>query len=104
VQDSINLGFEVLTANELHEIGIAEAGKRIRERVKDSKVFLSFDIDFVDPSCAPGTGTIEIGGFTGYESLKLVREMRDLNLSEWILWKFCLPSIRRESQLIWQPM
>lgn len=79
VQGSIDLGFEVITANELHEIGIEETGKRIRERTKDAKVFLSFDIDFVDPSCAPGTGTIEVGGFNGYETLCLIREMKTLN-------------------------
>lgn len=79
VQGSIDLGFEVLTANELHEIGILEAGKRIRDRVKDAKTFLTFDIDFVDPSMAPGTGTIEIGGFTGQETLQLMKEMKDIN-------------------------
>lgn len=79
VQGSIDLGFEVLTANELHDIGIAEAGKRIRDRVKGAKTFLTFDIDFVDPSMAPGTGTIEIGGFTGHETLSLVREMKDID-------------------------
>lgn len=79
VQGSIDLGFEVLTANELHDIGIAEAGKRIRDRVKDAKTFLTFDIDFVDPSMAPGTGTIEIGGFTGHETLSLVREIKDID-------------------------
>ena len=79
VQGSLDLGFEVLTANELHEIGITEAGKRIRERVQDARAFLSFDIDFVDPSCAPGTGTIEIGGFTGHETLQLIREMKELH-------------------------
>lgn len=79
VQGSKDLGLEVLTANELHKIGIAKAGERIRERANGAKVFLSFDIDFVDPSCAPGTGTIEIGGFSGYETLSLIREMKDLN-------------------------
>ena len=54
VQGSIDLGFEVLTANELHQIGIAEGVKRIQQRVGEAKTFLSFDIDFVDPSMAPG--------------------------------------------------
>jgi agmatinase len=80
VQGSIDLGFEVLTANELHEIGIAAGVKRIQNRVKDARAFLSFDIDFVDPSMAPGTGTIEVGGFTGYESMVLVRGLRDANI------------------------
>ena len=79
IAGSHELGFEVITANELHEIGMKEAGRRIRERTQNSQVFFSFDIDFCDPSCAPGTGTIEIGGFTGYETLSLLREMKSLN-------------------------
>lgn len=79
IENSQKLGFEVITANEIHEIGIQETGRRIRERAGNAKVFLSFDIDFCDPSCAPGTGTIEIGGFSGYESISLVREMLPVN-------------------------
>jgi agmatinase len=56
-----------------------EVGKRIRNRVKEARAFLTFDIDFVDPAYAPGTGTIEVGGFTGYETMLLIREMKDLN-------------------------
>lgn len=80
IQGSIDLGFEVLTANELHEIGIAEGIKRIQKRAGAAKVFLSFDIDFVDPSMAPGTGTIEVGGFSGYESMMLVKGLKDINI------------------------
>lgn len=79
VQGSIDLGFEVVTANEMHEIGMKEVGKRIRNRVQDAQAFFTFDIDFVDPAYAPGTGTIEVGGFTGYETMLLIREMKDLN-------------------------
>lgn len=80
VQGSIDLGFEVLTANELHKIGIQEGVKRIQNCVGNAKTFLSFDIDFIDPSMAPGTGTIEVGGFTGYEALTLIKGMNHLNI------------------------
>ncbi len=80
VQGSIDLGFEVLTANELHKIGIEEGVKRIQNRVKGAKAFLTFDIDFVDPSMAPGTGTIEVGGFTGQETMNLIQGLKDVNL------------------------
>jgi len=80
VQGSIDLGFEVLTANELHKIGIAEGVKRIQQRVGSAKAFVTFDIDFVDPSMAPGTGTIEIGGFTGYETMTLIQGLKDVNI------------------------
>ncbi|MBN7773191.1 agmatinase [Clostridium aminobutyricum] len=80
VQGSIDLGFDVLTANELHKIGIEEGVKRIQKRVGEAKTFLTFDIDFVDPSMAPGTGTIEVGGFDGYETMTLIQGLRDVNL------------------------
>jgi len=74
------LGFSTITGDQLHEMGIGEAVRRIRSRVGHSKVFLSFDIDFVDPAYAPGTGTPEVGGFTSYETLKLLRALWDLNV------------------------
>lgn len=80
IQGSIDLGFEVLTANELHEMGIKEGIRRIQSRVGDAKTFLSFDIDFMDPSMAPGTGTIEVGGFTGYEAMTLIQGMKNCNI------------------------
>ena len=49
------------------------------ERVGDKPVFLTFDIDFVDPAYAPGTGTPEVAGFTSSESLSLVRAIKDMN-------------------------
>jgi agmatinase len=45
------------------------------------KTFVSFDIDFVDPSYAPGTGTPEVGGFSSREAIELVRGMRGLNFA-----------------------
>ncbi|WP_041277736.1 agmatinase [Desulfotalea psychrophila] len=66
-------GMQVITGWELHEIGINEAIKRIKERISPgTPVFMSFDIDFLDAAYAPGTGTPEIGGFTTHEALKLV--------------------------------
>ena len=73
------LGMELIPAHKVREMGfealIAEAYKRIG----DTPCFLTFDIDFVDPAYAPGTGTPEVGGFTSYESLSLVRALKDLN-------------------------
>ncbi|MGI6257118.1 MAG: agmatinase [Anaerovoracaceae bacterium] len=80
IQGSKDLGFEVITANDLHEIGIKEGINRICSRVKNAKVFLSFDIDFIDPSMAPGTGTIEVGGFSGREGMLLIQGLKDMNI------------------------
>jgi arginase family enzyme len=73
------LGFKVVPGHVLHEIGIKEVGKWIRERVGDKPAFFTFDIDFIDPAYAPGTGTPEVGGFTTYESLALIRETKEIN-------------------------
>ncbi|MDQ3794333.1 MAG: arginase family protein, partial [Actinomycetota bacterium] len=45
----------------------------------DAKVFVSFDVDFVDPAFAPGTGTPEIGGFTSREAQEFVRALARIN-------------------------
>lgn len=66
-------GLEQIYAADLHKMGIYEAAKRIREKVGNNKVMVTFDIDFVDPSVAPGTGTPVPGGFNSWETLELVR-------------------------------
>ena len=76
-KDSEDLGFEVITAKEMHKIGIEETARRIG----DKKTFLTFDIDFVDPAYAPGTGTIEIGGFSSYETMELINGVKDLDVA-----------------------
>jgi len=73
-----NLGFEIVTARELAAEGIGKVTELIRTRVKDYPVFLSFDIDFVDPAYAPGTGTPEVGGPTSSEALEIVRGLAGL--------------------------
>jgi len=52
----------------------------VREQVKGGPVYLSFDIDGLDPSYAPGTGTPEIGGLTTPQALEIIRGCRGLDL------------------------
>lgn len=78
-EESTGLGLEYITGSQLHRMGIQECVKRIRDRVKDAPVFLTFDIDFLDPAYAPGTGTPEVGGFTSWEAMEIVRGLRGLN-------------------------
>ncbi len=73
------LGFDLVPAHEVIEMGKDAIVKRIIDRVKGKKVFLTFDIDFVDPAYAPGTGTPEVGGFTSHETLSILRDLKDLN-------------------------
>jgi len=80
LDDARKLGFDLVTSVEAQERGIDELVRRIRERAGDAKVFISFDIDFVDPAYAPGTGTPEVGGFTSSEALRMVRGLKGLDL------------------------
>ena len=73
------LGMKLIPAHKVREMGLETLIKTILERVGDKPCFLTFDIDFVDPAYAPGTGTPEVGGFTSLEALDLVRKIKDLN-------------------------
>lgn len=73
------LGMLLIPAHKVREMGFEALIQTAMERVGDKPVFLTFDIDFVDPAYAPGTGTPEVGGFTSYESLSLVRAIKDMN-------------------------
>jgi agmatinase len=72
------LGFDVVSMEEIREMGMAALVARIRERVRQERIFVTFDIDVVDPAFAPGTGTPEIGGFSGGEALGVIRGLNGL--------------------------
>jgi agmatinase len=69
-------GLDVLTAPWVHRNGIAAALEVIRARAGDAPVYLSFDIDALDPAFAPGTGTPVPGGLTSAQALELVRGLK----------------------------
>jgi agmatinase len=71
-------GFTVMRVEALKEQGVGWAVEQY-SRLRGAKVYLSFDIDAVDPAFAPGTGTPEVGGLTSYEALALVRGLRGLD-------------------------
>ena len=73
LQVSRELGFDLVTTDAVRKLGIGETIARIRERVGDTMVYVSFDVDFVDPAFAPGTGTPEVGGFSSREAQEFVR-------------------------------
>src|SRR5690349_9525272 len=78
-QDS-DLGFQVISAAEADDLGVAGMVQRIAERVGDRHVYLSVDIDVLDPAHAPGTGTPEAGGLSSRELLGVLRSFARLNL------------------------
>ncbi len=74
------MGLEVLSAPWVHRNGIEAAVAAMRARVGNGPVYLSFDIDGLDPAFAPGTGTPVPGGLASWQGLEIVRGMAGLNL------------------------
>lgn len=79
LQGARDLGFEVIPMSQLRRRGTADVLDTIRRRAGEGKCFLSFDIDFIDPAYAPGTGTPEVGGPTSADGLELVRGLTGVN-------------------------
>jgi agmatinase len=73
------LGFDAFSYEELAELGPEAFAERVRARVGDAPCFLSFDVDFVDPAFAPGTGTPEVGGPSSREALAYLRALTGLD-------------------------
>lgn len=71
--DDASFGFSIVRATDFDRLGVDEVIRRARERIGDAKVYLSVDIDVLDPAFAPGSGTPEMGGFTSRELLRLLR-------------------------------
>lgn len=79
-QNDSDHGFEILTAPWVHKYGIDAALKIAKERAGDKPVYVSFDIDALDPAFAPGTGTPVPGGLASWQALELMRGLAGLNL------------------------
>src|SRR6266480_2620785 len=70
------LGLHLIPTEELLQRGVDDVLPEVRQRIGSGPVFLTFDIDFVDPGFAPGTGTPEVGGPSSRDALRLVRGLR----------------------------
>jgi guanidinobutyrase len=73
-------GFNVIQAEECWHKSLTPLMKDIREKIGNHPTYLTYDIDSLDPSFAPGTGTAEIGGLTTMQALEIIRGCRGLNL------------------------
>lgn len=73
-------GIRIVTIEELFERGIPEVMVEAREILGDAPAYCSYDIDFIDPAFAPGTGTPEVGGPNSFQALQVVRALRGLNI------------------------
>jgi guanidinopropionase len=72
-------GMRVLPMDEFHDKGWAYAAEEARRVIGAGPAYLTFDIDSLDPSQAPGTGTPEAGGITALEAIRLLRALRGLD-------------------------
>jgi agmatinase len=80
LEDDRRFGFGILTSADVYHQGVTEVVQRLRERVAGRPVYVSIDIDVLDPAHAPGTGTPEAGGITSRELLEILRGFRGLDL------------------------
>ena len=78
--DDQKLSFDIVHAVELDQLGSAGVVQRIKDRIGNFPLYVSIDIDVLDPAFAPGTGTPEAGGFTSRELLAVIRGLAGLNL------------------------
>jgi len=73
-------GIRIVYIEEFNKLGVEKVTTEVRRVVGKGPTYVSFDIDSIDPSYAPGTGTPEIGGLTTIEAQGLIRGLRGLNL------------------------
>lgn len=73
-------GFEIVTARDIDKIGVRGIIERLKDRVGDTNVYISVDIDVLDPAYAPGTGTAEVGGWTTRELLSIIDGLEGLKV------------------------
>ena len=73
-------GIRVIAIEEFHARGVADVMAEARDIVGTGETYVSYDIDFVDPAFAPGTGTPEVGGPTSFQALQVVRALKGVNI------------------------
>ncbi len=78
--DALGLGARMMTMDEVADVGIPAVIEEIHDRIGQRPVYVSLDIDAVDPAFSPGTGTPEVGGLSSREIVSLVRGLQGLSL------------------------
>lgn len=74
------VGIRIIPIEEFHHRGVDDVMAEAREIVGTGSTYVSYDIDFVDPTFAPGTGTPEVGGPNSFQALQVVRELAGVNI------------------------
>ena len=76
---AIDQGITIISTDKFYEIGMEETIKIIKDVLEDTSTYFTFDIDGIDPTFAPGTGTPEVGGITVREAQLIIRHLNSLN-------------------------
>lgn len=80
LEDDRRFGFGIVTSADVYRQGVDEVVAKLRDRIGDRPLYVSIDVDVMDPAHAPGTGTPEAGGMTSRELLEILRGFKGLNL------------------------
>jgi len=80
VRNDIRCGFEMVRARDIDRLGVSGVIETLKKRVAGTKVYISVDIDVLDPAFAPATGTAEVGGWTTRELLSILDGLEGLEV------------------------
>ena len=80
LDDDRRFGFGIVTSADVYRQGVDEVVAKLRDRIGDRPLYVSIDVDVMDPAHAPGTGTPEAGGITSRELLEILRGLVGLDL------------------------
>lgn len=80
MRNDVRCGFEIVRARDIDRLGISGVIDTLKWRVAGSKIYISVDIDVLDPAYAPATGTAEVGGWTTRELLSILDGLEGLEV------------------------
>lgn len=80
VRNDLRCGFEMIKARQIDRLGIQGVIDQLKKRVAGTKVYISVDIDVLDPAFAPATGTSEVGGWSSRELLSILDGLEGLEV------------------------
>jgi agmatinase len=80
VRNDLRCGFEMIKARDIDRLGIRGVIEKLKKRVAGTKVYISVDIDVLDPAFAPATGTSEVGGWSTRELLSILDGLEGLEV------------------------
>ena len=80
IRNDLRCGFETIKARDIDRIGVDGVVERVKKRVGNTNVYITVDIDVLDPAFAPATGTAEVGGWSTRELLSVLEGLEGINV------------------------